>query len=122
MRRIIIPVLVVAGLAIGGCSQVRDLVDDAASAALRTAASEALKQAADKQGQPLAADPVCSGSVKTGEQTVNISCSAKTQAGLPVTGSAVVKNLGDSKNCTATLTVRIGSEAPVTQDFPGCNK
>lgn len=114
--------LAVAMVVVAGCSQVRDLVDDAASAALRTAASQSLKKAAEDQGQPLKADPVCEGSVKTGEKAANISCTAETQAGLPVTGKAVVQNLGDDKTCKATLTIKIGTAQPITQDFPGCSK
>jgi hypothetical protein len=111
-----------AALLIGlaGCSTVRGLVDDALSAAMRTAASKAIAQAAESEGQPLKADPVCTGSVKSADKSGNLACTGETQAGLPVTASVVITNAGDVRTCSGEMTIKIGNEAPFHQKFADC--
>ena len=106
--------------ALAGCSMVRGVVDDALSAAMRTAASKALSQAAADQGQPLKGDPVCTGSVKSADKSANLSCTAETQAGLPVSATVVITNAGDVRTCSGEMTVKIGSEPPFHQKIADC--
>jgi len=107
-------------LSAAGCSAVRGVVDDALSAAMRTAASRALSQAAEAQGQPLQGDPVCTGEVKSADKSANLACTATTQAGLPVSATVLITNAGDVRTCSGEMTIKIGTEAPFRQKFADC--
>ena len=122
MRQVLRTIVITGTLvvAVAGCSQVREAVDDALSAALRTAASEALTQAAESKGFALKAEPDCEGGVTTEDASADILCTAETQTGLAVTGRATVTNATDTKSCTGEMTVKIGEQAPFTQKFAGC--
>ncbi|MFZ4515674.1 MAG: hypothetical protein ACOYN3_05120 [Acidimicrobiia bacterium] len=107
------------GPALFGCSAARDVVDGALSAAMRTAASQALKQAAEQKGYPLQGDPKCSGSVQTATKSAALDCTATSESGLPVNADVKISNAG-AANCTGTMTIRIGNEKPFAQDFRNC--
>ena len=122
MRTLVRTTVVAAALVLGlgACSKVQEVADDVLSAALRTAASQAVKEAAAQAGFPLREDPKCEGGVTSGTDSAAISCTAVTEAGQPVTASVKVTNAGDAQNCSGELVINVPNQAPITQKFTAC--